>query len=60
LPGTGRAAPAGAPALLALATRVAEAIGAKGTIPAVADVAARSGSSRLVKEAARLHRTLAT
>ena len=51
---------AGAPALLTLATRAAEATGAKGAIPAVADVAARGGSTRLVTEAARLHRALAT
>ncbi|GAA0558446.1 DUF6493 family protein [Actinomadura livida] len=60
LPGPGESAAAGAPALLTLATRAAETTGAKGTIPAVADVAARGGSTRLVTEAARLHRTLAT
>ncbi|XRQ13623.1 DUF6493 family protein [Actinomadura welshii] len=60
LPGPGKPAPAGVPALLALATRMAESTGAKGAISAVGDVAARGGSSRLVKEAARLHRTLST
>lgn len=60
LPAAGERAPAGVPDLLALATRLAESTGARGAIPAVADVAARGGSSRLVKESARLHRTLAT
>ncbi len=46
------------PVLITLATRLAEVTGAKGAIPEVADVAARGGSSRLVKESARLHRTL--
>ncbi|WUI02270.1 DUF6493 family protein [Spirillospora sp. NBC_00431] len=60
LPEPGERAPAGTPDMLALATRLAETTGARGPIPAVADVAARGGSSRLVKESARLHRTLAT
>ncbi|MFI0486117.1 DUF6493 family protein [Actinomadura sp. 9N215] len=60
LPAPGERAPAGTPDLLALATRLAETTGAKGAIPAVADVAARGGSSRLVRESARLHRTIAT
>ncbi|GAA4242057.1 DUF6493 family protein [Actinomadura meridiana] len=60
LPAPGERAAAGVPDLLGLATRVAESTGVRGAIPAVADVAARGGSSRLVKESARLHRTLAT
>ncbi|TMQ91284.1 hypothetical protein ETD83_31650 [Actinomadura soli] len=60
LPEPGERAPAGTPDLLALATRLAEITGARGAIPAVADVASRGGSSRLVKESARLHRTVAT
>ncbi|WP_149265027.1 DUF6493 family protein [Actinomadura sp. K4S16] len=60
LPAPGERAATGMPDLLALATRLAEATGARGAIPAVQDVAARGGSSRLVKESARLHRTLAT
>ncbi|MFI0407548.1 DUF6493 family protein [Actinomadura sp. 3N508] len=58
LPGPGERARAGVPDLLALATRLAELTGARGTIPAVAEVASRGGSSRLVKESARLHRTV--
>ncbi|RFS82749.1 hypothetical protein D0T12_25265 [Actinomadura spongiicola] len=60
LPEPGGRAPAGVPDLLALGIRVAETTGARGAIPRVADVAARGGTSRLVKESARLHRTLAT
>ncbi|MFI0372528.1 DUF6493 family protein [Actinomadura sp. 1N219] len=60
LPEPGERAPAGLPDLIALATRLAEITGARGAIPAVADAASRGGSSRLVKESARLHRTLAT
>ncbi|TDD32068.1 hypothetical protein E1287_24285 [Actinomadura sp. KC06] len=59
LPEPGERAPAGLPDLIALATRLAETTGARGAIPAVADVASRGGSSRLVRESARLHRTLA-
>jgi hypothetical protein len=58
LPAPGERAPAGLPSLITLATRLAEVTGAKGAVPEVADVAARGGSSRLVKESARLHRTL--
>ncbi|SNS79059.1 hypothetical protein SAMN05443665_1009103 [Actinomadura meyerae] len=60
LPAPGERAPAGLPSLVALATRMAEVTGAKGAVPAVAEVAARGGSSRLVTECARLHRTIAT
>ncbi|WP_433226401.1 DUF6493 family protein [Actinomadura formosensis] len=60
LPAPGERAAAGLPDLIALATRQAEIIGAGGTIPAVAETAARGGSSRLVQESARLHRALAT
>ncbi|MEU9020554.1 DUF6493 family protein [Actinomadura sp. NPDC048394] len=48
----------GLPDLLALGTRTAETTGARGEIPALKAVAGRGGSSRLVKEAARLHRGL--
>ncbi|MGI5208490.1 DUF6493 family protein [Spirillospora sp. CA-108201] len=60
LPAPGERAATGVPDLIALATRLAEATGAGGPVPGVQDVAARGGSSRLVKESARLHRTLAT
>ncbi|MBE1537527.1 DUF6493 family protein [Actinomadura algeriensis] len=58
LPEPGTRAPSGLPDLLALGTRTAETVRARGTVPGLADVAARGGSSRLVTEAARLHRTL--
>ncbi|MFG2005423.1 DUF6493 family protein [Spirillospora sp. NPDC048911] len=58
LPVRGERAAAGLPDLLALATRTAEAVGARDDLAGLADVAARGGSSRLVREAARLHRTL--
>ncbi|MBO2465137.1 DUF6493 family protein [Actinomadura violacea] len=48
----------GLPDLLALGTRTAETTRARGAIPALEAVAGRGGSSRPVKEAARLHRTL--
>ncbi|TYB42819.1 DUF6493 family protein [Actinomadura chibensis] len=60
LPAPGERAAAGVPDLLALATRTAESTGARGAIAAVAEAAGRGGSSRLAKESARLHRTLAT
>ncbi|MFC4051864.1 DUF6493 family protein [Actinomadura syzygii] len=60
LPAPGERAASGVPDLLALATRTAESTGARGAIAEVAEVAGRGGSSRLVKESARLHRTLAT
>ncbi|OLT26471.1 hypothetical protein BJF79_12285 [Actinomadura sp. CNU-125] len=58
LPEPGTRAPSGLPDLLALGTRTAETVRARGTVPGLADVAARGGSSRLVAEAARLHRAL--
>jgi Family of unknown function (DUF6493) len=58
LPAPGERAPAGLPDLVALGTRTAETTGARGAIPALEAAAARGGSGRLVKEAARLHRTL--
>ncbi|MDL4819588.1 DUF6493 family protein [Actinomadura opuntiae] len=58
LPAPGGRAPTGLPDLLALGTRTAEVVGARGAIPALEAVAGRGGSSRLVKEAARLRRTL--
>lgn len=60
LPGPGERAATGVPDLIALATRLADTTGARGAIASVQEVAARGGSSRLVKESARLHRTLAT
>ncbi|HEU5023368.1 MAG TPA: DUF6493 family protein [Spirillospora sp.] len=48
----------GLPDLLALGTRTAETTGARGAIPALEAAAGRDGSGRLVKEAARLHRSL--
>ncbi|QKW37461.1 hypothetical protein HUT06_28490 [Actinomadura sp. NAK00032] len=60
LPAPGDRAPSGLPSLVAQTTRLAELTGAKGPIPAVAEVAARTGSGRLVTECARLHQTLAT
>lgn len=60
LPAEGERAATGLPDLLALATRVAESTGTRGPIPEVEAVAGRGGSSRLVKEAERLHRALAT
>ncbi|GGQ38466.1 hypothetical protein BKA00_003062 [Actinomadura coerulea] len=60
LPAPGERAVTGVPDLIALATRLAETTGAKDAVPGLEDVAARGGSSRLVKESARLHRALAT
>ncbi|GAA4097131.1 DUF6493 family protein [Actinomadura miaoliensis] len=60
LPPPGRRAPVALPDLIALATQTAETIGARADIPGLAEVAARGGSSRLVREAARLHRLLTT
>ncbi|QXJ20493.1 hypothetical protein AGRA3207_001217 [Actinomadura graeca] len=60
LPAPGARAPAGLPDLIALGTRTAELGGARGAIPALEAVASRRGSSRLVQEAAHLHRTLTT
>ncbi|MFI0444168.1 DUF6493 family protein [Actinomadura sp. 6N118] len=59
LPVRGERAAAGLPDLLALATRTAEAAGARDGLAGLSDVAGRGGTSRLVREAARLHRTLA-
>jgi hypothetical protein len=58
LPAAGRRARAGLPAMITLAARLAETTRAEGAIPEIAEVAARGGSSRLVTESARLHRTL--
>ncbi len=52
--------PRGAPDLLTLATETATATGVRIEVPGLAEVAQRGGSSRLVTEARRLHRTLAT
>jgi hypothetical protein len=56
LPVHGQAAAPGLPDLLALGAEAAEAIGARADLPALAEVAGRGGSSRLVREAARLNR----
>ncbi|GAA1835389.1 DUF6493 family protein [Actinomadura chokoriensis] len=58
LPEPGGRAPAGLPAMITLAARLAETTRAEGAIPEIAEVAARGGTSRLVTESARLHRTL--
>ncbi len=50
--------PRGLPDLLELATRAANDVGAKAEIPGLTEMAAGSGSSRLLKEAKRLHRVL--
>ncbi|POM23083.1 hypothetical protein BTM25_52890 [Actinomadura rubteroloni] len=55
LPAPGARAAAGLPDLLALAARIAETARLRADVPEVAAVAARGGSSRLVREAARLH-----
>ncbi|KAB2345258.1 DUF6493 family protein [Actinomadura rudentiformis] len=59
LPVRGERAAAGLPDLLAVATRAAEALGARENLAGLSDVAGRGGTSRLVREAARLHRALA-
>jgi hypothetical protein len=51
-------APRGLADLLELASQVATAVGATDTIPPLADVAGKAGSSRLVKEARRLQAVL--
>ncbi len=51
-------APRGLPDLLELATLVASGIGAKDEISELTEMAARRGSSRLLKEAKRLHTVL--
>ena len=58
LPRDGERARPGVPDLLALATRCAEATGARSAPPELAALASRGGSSRLVQEAARLHRVI--
>jgi hypothetical protein len=50
--------PAGTPDLLALASRLATTLCVRGQIAGLAEVAARSGTTRLVTEARRLHRVL--
>ncbi|MEV6306650.1 DUF6493 family protein [Actinoplanes sp. NPDC051861] len=52
--------PRGLPDLLELSTQVARAAGAHTEIPELASIAARGGSSRLVKEAKRLQTVLAS
>lgn len=58
LPAPGERPRSGLHDLIALGTRAAEATGARADVPGLAAVAARGGTSRLVREAARLHRTL--
>jgi hypothetical protein len=50
--------PRGLPDLLELATQVASGIGTKAEIPGLTEMAAERGSSRLLKEAKRLHSVL--
>ncbi|WP_433790413.1 DUF6493 family protein [Actinoplanes sp. CA-252034] len=52
------AVPRGLPDLLELGTRAASAVDARDTVPGLADVAARGGGTRLVREAKRLLATL--
>ncbi|WP_433528215.1 DUF6493 family protein [Micromonospora sp. CA-263727] len=52
--------PRGAPDLLTVATETATTTGVRIEVPGLAEVAGRGGSSRLVTEARRLHRALAT
>ncbi|MEV6300305.1 DUF6493 family protein [Actinoplanes sp. NPDC051861] len=59
LPALLATAPRGLPDLLELATITATAAGARAEIPALSEVAARRGGSRLVREARRLRNTLA-
>ncbi|XVU25648.1 DUF6493 family protein [Actinoplanes sp. CA-054009] len=58
LPSLLTAAPRGLPDLLELATQVATATGVRAELPPLAEAATRKGSSRLVKEAKRLHSVL--
>ncbi|SEG07166.1 hypothetical protein SAMN04489712_103103 [Thermomonospora echinospora] len=58
LPAPGERPATGLADLIALGTQAVEGTGARGHIPELAAVAARGGSSRLVREAARLHRSL--
>ncbi|MBA9004691.1 DUF6493 family protein [Thermomonospora cellulosilytica] len=58
LPEPGERAPVGLPDLIALGTQTAEITGLRTPLPELASVAGRGGSSRLVREAARLHRHL--
>ncbi|TNY34962.1 DUF6493 family protein [Thermomonospora catenispora] len=58
LPEPGERAPAGLPDLIALGTKTAEVTGLRTPLPELAPVAGRGGASRLVREAARLHRLL--
>jgi hypothetical protein len=53
-------APRGLPDLLALATEVAQAVGGRGEIAGLTEVAERRGSSRLITEARRLNTLLTT
>lgn len=51
--------PPGTPDLLALATRVAQSLGRKDSVPVLAQTAQRKGSGKLLVEARRLHEQLA-
>lgn len=55
----GQATPRGLPDLLTVASTAAAASGSRGDVPGLAELAARSGSTRLVVEARRLHKILA-
>ncbi|MET7422634.1 DUF6493 family protein [Dactylosporangium sp. NPDC005555] len=56
--GKSHVTPRGLPDLLTLASTAAAASGSRGEVPGLAELAARKGSTRLVVEAKRLHRTL--
>jgi hypothetical protein len=59
LPGPGERAHAAHTQALALAARIAARTGARGALPCVAEIAGRAGDSGLVREARRLHASLA-
>ncbi|MFJ5223758.1 hypothetical protein [Streptomyces sp. NPDC088400] len=52
-------APHGLPAVLTLAAECAERSGARGAIPEIDELAARSGSSQLIKQARRIKGAIA-
>ncbi|MEV4511087.1 DUF6493 family protein [Dactylosporangium sp. NPDC049525] len=55
---SGHVTPRGLPDLLTVASTAAAASGSRGDVAGLAELAARTGSTRLVVEAKRLHRTL--
>ncbi|MBO3744330.1 DUF6493 family protein [Actinoplanes flavus] len=58
IPGLLPHAPRGLPDLIELATRVATAVGARATVPGLAEAAGRPGGNRLAREVRRLHTAL--